>query len=90
MKSSYTRKGKSTLAGLLDDGMKSVTRFYINRFKDTDNQVAIDLFLGRIEEYIEEDVVCNQIISIQGTLDLFCWESLMINGKLGPFCAKSI
>lgn len=59
MKSSYTRKGKSTIAGLLDDGMKSVTRFYINRFKDTDTQVAIDLFLGRIEEYIEEDLVCN-------------------------------
>jgi hypothetical protein len=40
MKSSYTRKGKHTLAGMLDDGLKSVTRFYINTFKDSDNQGA--------------------------------------------------
>lgn len=55
MKSSYTRKGKHTLAGMLDDGLKSVTRFYINTFKDSDNQVAVDLFLGKIEEKLEEE-----------------------------------
>ena len=55
MKSSYTRKGKHTLAGMLDDGLKSVTRFYINTFKDSDNQVAVDLFLGKIEELVEEE-----------------------------------
>lgn len=37
--------------------MKSITRFYINTFKDEDNQLCIDLFLGKIEEYIEEDIV---------------------------------
>jgi len=55
MKSSYTRKGKHTLAGMLDDGLKSVTRFYINTFKDSDNQVAVDLFLGKIEELVDEE-----------------------------------
>ncbi|XP_049850732.1 uncharacterized protein LOC126323777 [Schistocerca gregaria] len=55
MKSSYTRKGRHTLAGLIDDGLKSVTRFYINTFKDNDNQVSIDLFLGKIEELAENE-----------------------------------
>jgi synaptojanin len=48
MKSSYTRKGKHTFAGLLDDGIKSVTRMYVNTFQDQDNQEAIDLFLGKL------------------------------------------
>jgi hypothetical protein len=29
MKSSYTRKGKHTFAGLIDDGIKSLTRVYV-------------------------------------------------------------
>jgi hypothetical protein len=50
MKSSYTRKGKHTFAGLIDDGIKSLTRVYVNTFKDEDNQEAIDMFLGKIED----------------------------------------
>lgn len=48
MKSSYTRKGKHTFAGLLDDGIKSVARMYVNTFQDQDNQESIDLFLGKV------------------------------------------
>ncbi|KAJ3073580.1 inositol polyphosphate 5-phosphatase, partial [Quaeritorhiza haematococci] len=48
LKSSYTRKGKSTVLGLLDDAAKSVNRFYINNFQDKARQEAIDLLLGKI------------------------------------------
>jgi hypothetical protein len=33
LKSGFTRTGKRTLGGLLDDGAKSVTRYYLNNFK---------------------------------------------------------
>ncbi|KAJ3137131.1 inositol polyphosphate 5-phosphatase [Geranomyces variabilis] len=48
LKSSYTRKGKSTVLGLLDDAAKSVNRFYINNFQDKTRQEAIDLLLGKL------------------------------------------
>jgi hypothetical protein len=34
LKSSYTRSGKQTVLGFLDDAAKSATRFYINNFQD--------------------------------------------------------
>ncbi|EKM59266.1 uncharacterized protein PHACADRAFT_157566 [Phanerochaete carnosa HHB-10118-sp] len=45
---SYTRSGKRTLAGMLSDATKSVSRAYINNFQDKNKQVAIDMFLGYI------------------------------------------
>lgn len=33
LKSGFTRTGKRTLAGLIDDGVKSMTRYYLNNFK---------------------------------------------------------
>jgi len=33
MKSGFTRTGKRTLGGLVDDGVKSLTRYYLNNFK---------------------------------------------------------
>ncbi|RKO88290.1 Endonuclease/exonuclease/phosphatase [Blyttiomyces helicus] len=47
LKSSYTRKGKQTVFGFLDDAAKSVNRFYINNFQDKGRQEAIDLLLGK-------------------------------------------
>ncbi|KAJ3019737.1 inositol polyphosphate 5-phosphatase [Thoreauomyces humboldtii] len=55
LKSSYTRKGKSTMLGLLDDAAKSVNRFYINNFQDKTRQEAIDLLLGKLA--ISENVL---------------------------------
>ncbi|KAI8916567.1 SacI homology domain-containing protein [Powellomyces hirtus] len=48
LKSSYTRKGKSTMLGFLDDAVKSANRFYINNFQDKTRQEAIDLLLGKL------------------------------------------
>ncbi|KAJ3256506.1 hypothetical protein HK103_005504 [Boothiomyces macroporosus] len=45
LKSSYTRNGKQSLFGFLDDAAKSVGRFYISNFVDKSRQEAIDLLL---------------------------------------------
>lgn len=46
MKSAFTRTGKRDLAGLLDDGTKSLTRYFLNNFKDGAKQDALDLVTG--------------------------------------------
>ena len=43
LKGDYTRTGRRTKRGALDDGMNSLTRYYINNFSDTDRQEGIDL-----------------------------------------------
>lgn len=46
MKSGFTRTGKRTMGGALDDGVKAVTRYYLNNFQDGRKQDAIDLVTG--------------------------------------------
>ena len=49
LRSSYTRSGKRTLSGFMDDVKKTATRFYVNNFVDKDRQVSVDLVLGRLD-----------------------------------------
>ncbi|KAG1660814.1 hypothetical protein FOA52_010239 [Chlamydomonas sp. UWO 241] len=46
MKSMYTRTGKRTMGGIVDDGYKAVARFYLNNFQDGKKQDAVDLATG--------------------------------------------
>ncbi|KAG2490107.1 hypothetical protein HYH03_011413 [Edaphochlamys debaryana] len=46
MKSGFTRTGKRTFGGVLDDGYKAVVRYYVNNFQDGCKQDAVDLFTG--------------------------------------------
>ncbi|OCH92145.1 hypothetical protein OBBRIDRAFT_824865 [Obba rivulosa] len=48
LNTSYTRSGKRTLAGVLSDATKSVSRAYINNFQDKGKQIAIDMFVGNL------------------------------------------
>ncbi|KAL9060328.1 MAG: hypothetical protein Q9162_000732 [Coniocarpon cinnabarinum] len=48
LKSSFTRVGKSTLAGFVSDIGKNVQRTYMNNFTDNSRQQTIDLLLGRL------------------------------------------
>ncbi|SCU81660.1 LAFA_0C06414g1_1 [Lachancea sp. 'fantastica'] len=48
LKSSFSRKGKMSFAGVLSDATKSVSRMYINNFMDKNKQVNIDTLLGRL------------------------------------------
>ena len=43
LKSGFTRTGKRTVSGLVDDGMKSCVRYYLNNFEDGTKQDALDL-----------------------------------------------
>ena len=46
LKGDFTRTGKRTKKGALDDGVNSVTRFYLNNFIDNDRQEGMDLLTG--------------------------------------------
>lgn len=48
LKSGFTRTGKRTIAGFLDDAKKSATRFVQNTFQDKYKQEVIDLLLGKL------------------------------------------
>jgi synaptojanin len=48
LKSSFTRSGKMSIAGMLADVRKSAQRLYINNFEDKDRQNTIDMLLGRL------------------------------------------
>ncbi|KAJ0400082.1 hypothetical protein P43SY_003937 [Pythium insidiosum] len=46
LKTDFTRTGKRTLVGALQDGVNSVTRYYLNNFADGIRQDAYDLLVG--------------------------------------------
>lgn len=46
LKSGFTRTGKRTMGGMIDDGIKSLTRYYLNNFCDGRKQDALDLVTG--------------------------------------------
>ncbi|KEQ63117.1 uncharacterized protein M437DRAFT_65721 [Aureobasidium melanogenum CBS 110374] len=52
LKSSFTRHGKSSLAGAFADFRKSATRLYINNFEDKGRQNTIDMLLGRLVDQV--------------------------------------
>ena len=47
LKTDFTRTGKRTKRGLLQDGWRSVKRYFINNLADGNNQDAWDFFLGK-------------------------------------------
>jgi hypothetical protein len=46
LKTDFTRTGKRTIQGALNDGLNSVMRYYYNNFTDGFRQDAFDLFVG--------------------------------------------
>jgi hypothetical protein len=46
LKGDFTRTGKRTKRGALDDGMNSLQRYYLNNFLDADRQEGMDLLVG--------------------------------------------
>lgn len=49
LKTDFTRTGKRTQRGALQDGVNSLKRYYLNNFQDGHTQDAIDLFVGGLE-----------------------------------------
>jgi phosphatidylinositol 4-phosphatase len=46
LKVDFTRTGKRSLRGVIDDGINSATRYVLNNFRDGDRQDSYDLLLG--------------------------------------------
>eukprot|EP00735_Rhodelphis_limneticus_P009063 TRINITY_DN2515_c0_g1::TRINITY_DN2515_c0_g1_i1::g.19455::m.19455 TRINITY_DN2515_c0_g1::TRINITY_DN2515_c0_g1_i1::g.19455 ORF type:complete len:657 (-),score=195.19,sp/Q6GM29/SAC1_XENLA/38.33/6e-111,Syja_N/PF02383.13/4.7e-78 TRINITY_DN2515_c0_g1_i1:46-2016(-) len=46
LKTDFTRTGKRTLMGALNDGQNSCVRYYLNNFRDGQRQDSVDLLLG--------------------------------------------
>ena len=46
LKVDFTKTGKRTIKGMMDDGLNSCKRYYINNFTDGVKQDSIDLLLG--------------------------------------------
>ncbi|KAL3758380.1 hypothetical protein ACHAWU_005050 [Discostella pseudostelligera] len=49
LKGDFTRTGKRTRRGALDDGLNSLQRYYLNNFIDADRQEGMDLLVGSVE-----------------------------------------
>ena len=49
LKGDFTRTGKRTRRGAVDDGVNSLTRYYVNNFIDADRQEGMDLIVGSAE-----------------------------------------
>ncbi|KAI9574632.1 phosphatidylinositol phosphate phosphatase [Boletus coccyginus] len=56
LNTSFTRTGKRTLAGVISDATKSVSRAYINNFQDKSKQIAIDMFLGNLSNQAQVNI----------------------------------
>lgn len=48
LKVEFTRTGKVTTSGKLDDGKKAITRYFLNNFYDPSHQNELDFFLGKL------------------------------------------
>ncbi|KAF8204786.1 inositol polyphosphate phosphatase [Pholiota molesta] len=69
LNTSFTRSGKRTLAGVLSDATKSVSRAYINNFQDKGKQVAIDMFLGNLNNQLQVTIYDPIHDYVRATLD---------------------
>lgn len=77
LKSGFTRTGKRTLLGLIDDGLKSCVRYYLNNYEDGQKQDAYDLVTGAFQP----GQVCVETapweaqppLQAAGPIVLICW-----------------
>lgn len=58
LKTDFTRTGNRTKMGLLEDGKRSVIRYYKNNFADGFRQDSMDLFVGNYVVHPEEGMTC--------------------------------
>ena len=53
LKTDFTRTGKRTWKGALDDGKNAIQRYYINNFCDGYNHDCLDVALGKLEPSVK-------------------------------------
>ena len=77
MKSDFVRTGKRTIQGNLKDGIISLTRFYINNFRDGYYQDCNDYFLGILNPKIDK-FKNHSLFNVQILLAICFWLSLYV------------
>lgn len=93
LKSSFTRKGKMSLAGALSDATKSVSRMYINNFMDKGKQSNIDRLLGKLADQVPVGIVDPQREFIKEKLNEFKGEYVTsgnVNILIGSYNCNNI
>eukprot|EP01024_Parvocaulis_polyphysoides_P024619 TRINITY_DN2251_c0_g1_i3.p1 TRINITY_DN2251_c0_g1~~TRINITY_DN2251_c0_g1_i3.p1 ORF type:complete len:600 (+),score=83.52 TRINITY_DN2251_c0_g1_i3:369-2168(+) len=75
MKSGFTRTGKRTLDGYVDDGYKAVARYYLNNFEDGRKQDAFDLISGTFT--LEPDGQSGFLVTKQPSAFFPFWLSIL-------------
>lgn len=91
LKADFTRTGKRRWWGPLQDGWRSLIRYYLNNFADGAKQDAMDLFFGhftpqldQISPFIQQQELLNTTVPL-GTLAIgfTCWMA-SITGRVDP------
>ena len=77
MKSDFVRTGKRTYMGNLQDGIISLTRFYINNFRDGYYQDCNDYFLGKLNPKFD-NFKNHSLFNIKIILTIACFISTYI------------
>ena len=106
LKVDFTRTGKRTKKGALDDGKKSLQRYIINNFYDGTRKNAIDSFLGKITPESKEQpsafrhfsmmkmiiaaVICTFLVHIAGKATGDTWLAYLFGVVLGAVMLQKI
>ncbi|KAI8826757.1 Sac phosphatase domain-containing protein [Fimicolochytrium jonesii] len=85
LKADVTRTGRKTLKGSLNDGINSLTRFYLNNFVDGRRQDAYDLITGKaVPTQIEKLIDTEGLKRAQRVRQPFIAKGQGILGRLLP------
>lgn len=80
LKTDFTRTGKRTKAGALEDGKRAIKRYVLNNFMDTYNQNSLDFILGKVSwEQLSDDFSINGKNVIPTVLIVFFFNLVCFN-----------
>uniref|UniRef100_A0A8D9BUV5 Phosphatidylinositol-3-phosphatase SAC1 n=1 Tax=Cacopsylla melanoneura TaxID=428564 RepID=A0A8D9BUV5_9HEMI len=86
LKTDFTRTGKRTKAGMLNDLYNSLARYYKNNFQDGFRQDALDLFLGNYKVSSFEKSDSESPLVVQRGWKFFMFPSLLVISMAMFFC----
>ncbi|XP_026332637.1 phosphatidylinositide phosphatase SAC1 [Hyposmocoma kahamanoa] len=89
LKTDFTRTGKRTRIGLINDGINSLTRYYKNNFSDGWRQDSMDLLLGKYKVQDGEGCSVRCPLRLQRNWRYYTFPSVLLFA-MSMFCASAI
>ncbi|KAI5711555.1 phosphatidylinositide phosphatase SAC1 isoform X1 [Diaphorina citri] len=86
LKTDFTRTGKRTKVGMLNDLYNTLARYYKNNFQDGFRQDAIDLFLGNYKVSVLEKTNGDSPLVVKRGWKFFMFPSLLVISMAMFFC----